>query len=170
MADTLSMDVQAKLSWVFLDGLGLSTIRDESAVEYKQGLSDGTALSEADKIWHDQRTLSSAASETLDLSALTQTLFGSTVTIDLAKVKCIFVKNNSINTGGELLIGDAASNAFEAPFANTAGGLVEVGPNSPLLLANLLDGWSVGSDVNLKIANTGSADITYDIVIVGTSV
>ncbi len=169
MADTLSLDVQAKLSWVFLDDLDLSTIKDDSALEFKQSVLDGTGAGQADKMWHDRRTLSSATSETLDLSALTNTLFGSPITTNLAKVKCIFVKNRSTNTGDELAIGDAAANAFVAPFANAAGGLVEVGPNSPLLLANLVDGWSVGSNVNLKIENTGTADITYDIVIVGTS-
>jgi len=170
MADTLSLDVQAKLSWVFLDGLDLSTIKDDSALEFKQSVADGTAAGQADKIWHDQRMLSAATSETLDLSTLTNTLFNSTITINLARVKCIFIKNRSTNAGDELAVGGAATNAFEAPFANAAGGLVEVGPNSPLLLANLLDGWSVGSNVNLKIANTGTADITYDIVIVGTSI
>lgn len=169
MADTLSLDVQARLAWVFLDGLDLSTVQDDSALEFKLSLSDGTGANEADKIWHDRRTLSASASETLDLSALTHTLFGSTVTIDLAKVKCLFIKNRATSPGDELVIGGAASNAFEVPFGNVAGGVVAVGPNSPLLLANLTDGWTVGSDVNLKIANTGSGDITYDIVIVGTS-
>lgn len=169
MADTLSLDIQARLAWVFLDGLDLSTVQDDSALEFKQSITDGTGANEADKIWHDRRTLAASASETLDLSGLTHTLFGSTVTIDLAKVKCLFIKNLATSPGEELLAGGAASDAFEVPFGNVAGGVVEVGPNSPLLLAHLLDGWTVGSDVNLKIANTGSGDITYDIVIVGTS-
>ena len=72
--------------------------------------------------------------------------------------------------GDKLAVGGAVANAFETPFANAVGGLVEVGPNSPLLLASLIDGWSVGGNVNLQVANTGTANITYDIVIVGTSI
>jgi hypothetical protein len=87
MADTLTAQIKASLNWLFQESLDLATVNDDARLEYDKSFADGTAADQADKIWHDSRTLASGASDDLDLNALTNTIFGSTVTINMAKVK-----------------------------------------------------------------------------------
>ncbi|MCA9100061.1 MAG: hypothetical protein KDA63_02865 [Planctomycetales bacterium] len=171
MADSLAVEIQTRLRWLFSDSLDLSTVADSSGVEYEKNLADGTSVDQVDKIWHDQRTVAATSNDDLDLTALTNSVFGSTITINFAKVKSILVVNTSTTSGDELRVGAAASNAFTAPFNGGATSVVEVGADSALLLSSNKDGWSVtgGSADVLRIANPGGNSITYKIVIVGTS-
>lgn len=171
MADTLTVDLSAKVQWLFSDTLDLSTVSDASSVSYARSLADGTGLDQADKIWHDSRTVSAGANDDLDLTALPQSLFGSVVTIAFSKVKALLVVNMSTVSGEQLRVGGAAANAWSAPFNGVSASLVLVGPDSPLLLANKKDGWTVtaGTGDILRITNPTAAAITYRIVILGTS-
>lgn len=171
MADTLAVDISAKAQWLFSDALDLSTVADASQVSYARSLSDGTGADQADKIWHDSRTLAAGGNDDLDLTALAQTIFGSAISISFSKVKALLVVNTSTTTGDQLRVGGAAANAFSAPFNGVSASLVLVGPDSPLLLANKKDGWTVtaGTGDILRIHNPTANAITYRIVIVGVS-
>ena len=70
MADTLAVDIKTSLSWSFQDQLSLATLFDVSKLEYATSLSDGTGANQADKLWHDQRTLAAVPNEDLDLTNL----------------------------------------------------------------------------------------------------
>ncbi len=171
MADALAVDVRGSIQWLFQEGLDLSTVVDSSKLEFSASLADGTGADQADKVWHDERTIAAASNDELDLNMLTTTIFGSTVTINLAKVKAILVVNLSTNAGDELEVGGAATNPFTGPFNGVASAVVEVGPDSALLLCNKKDGWPVtnGSSDTLRIRNPNAAAVSYRIVIVGTS-
>ncbi|MBI1899747.1 MAG: hypothetical protein HYS13_01375 [Planctomycetia bacterium] len=172
MADTLSVDLKASLSWLFSEGLALSTLNDQAALEFAAAIADGVGDSQADKLWHDSRSVGASASDDLDLTALVSTIFGSSVTINFAKVKAILIVNLSTTAGQVLRVGGAgAGQAFAAPFASDAAGKVEVGPNSCLLLSHQKDGWTVtpGTGDILRVNNPNLAAVTYKIAIVGTS-
>ena len=171
MADTLATTLKVTLDWLFQDALDLTTAVDNSRLEFEKSTTDGTGADQADKIWHDNRTLAGAASDDLDLNALTNSIFGSTVTINFAKVKAIVIKNKSTTAGDELKVGDAATNPFVGPFAGDVDAVVEVGADSVLVLASLKDGWTVtgGSSDVLRINNPNAGSVTYDIVIIGTA-
>lgn len=173
MADTLSVDVKASLHWLFQETLDLATVTDTARLEYARSLADGVSLDQADKLWHDERTLASGASENLDLTALSNSVFGSTVTIGFVRVKALMIVNLATAANEDLAVGGAGSgaNAWHAPFKNDADARVVVGADSTLLWINKKHGWSVinsSSDV-LKIANDGLGSVTYRIAIVGTS-
>jgi hypothetical protein len=170
MSDTLSVDVKASLEWLFQDVDDLTTISDVSKLAFKHSFVDGIAADEADVLWHDERTLAAAANDDLDLTALVRTIFGSVLTVTFAKIKALLVINTQAVAGEDLRIGAAASNAWIGPFGASTHTL-DVPADSSVLLVNRKDGWSVGdgsSDV-LRIANNGTGDITYRIVMVGTS-
>lgn len=171
MADTLAVDLSVKAQWLFSDALDLSTVADASQVSYARSLSDGTGADQADKIWHDSRTVSAGASDDLDMTALPQSIFGGTINISLSKVKALLIVNTSTTTGDQLRVGGAPANSFSAPFNGVAASLALVGPDSPLLLSNKRDGWTVtpGTGDILRIHNPTSNAITYRIVIVGVS-
>ena len=85
MPDTLSLDLKASLTWLFSEGLALSTVNDQAALEFAATLADGTGDSQADKLWHAERTVAAGANDDLDLTALATTVFGSSLTINFAK-------------------------------------------------------------------------------------
>ena len=171
MADTLAMELKTSLTWLFQDTTDLATISDSSKLEYAKSFSDGVTDGQADKLWHDQRAVAAGANDDLDLTDLSQTLFGGSFAISLAKVKAILIVNVSAIAGEDLLVGAAASNAWGGPFDGSQTARVSVPADSALLLLNKHDGWAVtnsSADI-LRIANDGVGAITYKIVIVGTS-
>lgn len=171
MSDTLLIDVKASLAWLLSESLPLSTVVDNAALEYDQALADGTGADEADVLWHDERTLAASSNDDLDLTDLAMAVFGGSVAVDFAKVKAILLVNTSTTSGDVLHVGGAGAAAFSAPFANDDDAVVEVGADSPLLLVNKKDGWTVTASTAhvLRIHNPGANSITYRIVIVGTS-
>jgi hypothetical protein len=170
MSDTLTSEIKASIGWLFQDALDLSTVSDSSQLSYHQTFVDGTNSDQADKIWHDVRTLASGVHEDLTLSALATLLFGSIGAIALAKVKAILLVNTATTAGENLIVGGATSNEWQGPFV-TAGDKLSVPADSCLLLMNKKAGWTVssGSADRLRIANTGAGTITYKIAVLGTS-
>jgi hypothetical protein len=170
MSDTLTAQIKSSLHWLFQESLDLTTVEDDAKLEYDESLADGTSDNQADKVWHDSRTLAAAASDDLDLTSLANTIFGSTVTISFAKFKAVLIVNTSTTTGDDLTVGGAASQEWTAWVA-AAGDKVRVPANSCLLISNKKTGWTVtdGSSDTLRITNTGAGSITYKIAILGTS-
>lgn len=170
MADTLSTEIRAGVSWLFLDSLDLSTVSDASRLEYSVSLADGISNDQADKIWHDQRTLAAGASEDLDLTALSRTLFDGTFTTGVLKVKALMIVNLATTSGYDLTVGGAPAQTWVGPFG-TAADKVKVPADSCLLLVNKKSGWSVtnSSADLLRITNTAAGSVTYNLAIVGTS-
>jgi hypothetical protein len=171
MASALSIDLRASLTWLLQDALELSTITDVSKLDYAASLTNGVAAGQADRIWHDERTLAAAAADDLTLSALASSVFGNAVNVALAKVKALLIVCTTADSGTELTIGNASSHAWVGPFNAGSSQLIVPG-DSAVFLVNKQAGWSVGagsSDV-LRVLNSGSGSATYRIVIVGTSV
>lgn len=168
MAESLAVDVRASLGWLFQDALTLSTVADAAKLDYAASLGGAAENEPADLLWHDERTLAAGASENLTLSALTTTLFGGEVEYAFGVVKGLLVVNLADEAGGDLWIGGAAADAWDAPF-DAADNRAMVPAGSCLLWLNKLVGWSVaaGSADVLKIANAGSAATTYRIVVFG---
>ncbi len=172
MADSLSVDLKASMAWLLAESLDLSTVNDNATLEYSVSIVDGTAADKADLLWHDELVISAVSNDDLDLTALTNTIFGSTVTINFTKVRAILLVNTSTTAGDFLNVGGAgAGSAFDTPFAGDADAKVQVGADSALLLANKKDGWAVtgGTGDILRVHNPGGNSVTYRIAIIGTS-
>jgi len=142
-------------------------------LQFSGNFTNGTGEDQADRLWHDQRTLTTATSEDLDLTALTTTMFANNVSVSLATVRALFVINTATAAGEDLLIGGAgaAGDAWASPMNGDQDAQLVVPAGSMLMLVNKKDDWPVtdGSADQLRIANNGAGDITYKIVIVGTS-
>jgi hypothetical protein len=144
----------------------LATPEDELVLKYEQDFDNGTGADQAQIIFHDQRTLGSSLSESLDLAGgLTHPLGG---TITFTAIKAIIVKGAAANTGN-LRVGAGVSNAFQGPFgASAIGNLVT--PDGLLVhMDPSATGWAVtaGTGDLLRIENLVAASSTYDIIIVG---
>lgn len=168
MAATLTTDIKASLAWLFQDALDLTTIADASRLEFAASLSDGSGNDQANKLWHELRSVAVSSNDDLTLSSLPQTIFGSAVTVALVKVKALLIINTAATAGEDLLVGAAASHPWAAPFGGT-GHQVRVPAGSCLLLVNTKTGWAVsaGSADVLRIANAGTGAISYKLAVVG---
>lgn len=172
MADTLSLDLRASLVWLLTESLDLSNVTDHATLEYKKSVSDGVSFNEADLLWHDERTVSAGSNDDLNLSNLSLTLFGHSVSVTFATVTGVFLVNTNTASGENLLVGGAgAGSAFAGPFNNDADAQVALNADSCLWLVSKVLGWTVtaGTGDVLRIENTTGSDITYKIAIVGTS-
>jgi len=154
-------------SRVLLGWRWVSGGEDNDHLEFYEAFEDGDEDNEANAIWYlEDVTLTSGNSTTYDLTALARTAFGETLTHLFYLVKEIFIVVTS-TTGGTLLVGAAAADEWSEPFG-ADGDIVKVPPDSPLLLANRVGGWSVdSSNKDLKVAASGG-DVTYSIAIIGT--
>lgn len=141
-------------------------------LEYRAAvdLASGTAAGQADKVFHDQRTLSASATEDLDLAGVLLDVFGAAITF--AKIKGLIVKAAAGNTNN-VVLGAAAANPWTALLGAT--GTLTVRPGATVaVFAGAADatGYAVvaGTGDLLKVANSaGGSPVTYDIVLLGTS-
>ena len=102
-----SGSVNVSISLVETNALDLSTPQDTLSISIPRAITSGTGADQCDLMWHDERTLSNGATESLDLNG--GTLTGAFGSITLDKLKGIYVANYS--TENSLKIGGATANA-----------------------------------------------------------
>lgn len=131
--------------------------------------ASGTAANQADRVYHDQRTLTASATENLDLAGSLLDPFNNTITFARIKLLMVYAALGNTNL---VQVGGAASNAFINWVANSSD-IINVRPGGLLLLAAPdVTGYAVtaGTGDILKMTNSaGSTSVTYDIVLVGAS-
>ena len=128
---------------------------------------------QADTKFRKTSGLGAGASVVFDLDALSEFVFGNTVTIAFAKIRAIIIRNLTLASTGRLVVGGNASNAWIGPFG-AANDTIEVPNKGVLILTNptYTPGWPVtaGTGDLLKLANPGAGAVEYEIQIIGTSV
>ena len=145
--------------------LDLNTIRDAVNLTRGVSLANGSGANQADAVFHDNRTLADAATETLDVHDGTLVnAFGDTLT--LTKLKAIYIKNNSAEAN--LLIGGATATQLRIFAAPTDILMLPPGGDF-FMMAPLAAGIDVSVNSDLKIAHdgTGTLSLTYDIIVIG---
>ena len=96
MAEALSLNVVLKMVGTLANALDLSTPVDAFSVDYTKAFASGTGINQANMIWHDQRTLTASAAETLDLAGTLTSCFGTSIVF--TAIKGILVVASSSNT------------------------------------------------------------------------
>ena len=169
MTTTLRSKVEVQLGWTWRDRIGPFVVTDDNRLLSVKELSDGAAAGQADVVWHAAgQTLAAGQSTTLELAALVQSVFNDTILIALARVKAILIVNKNAAGIAFLLVGAAGADEFCAPFG-MLGDTVKVMPASPLLLANLGEGWSVEPGHELLMFQAIGGEVVFDIAILGTA-
>lgn len=172
MPKTLTTTTDVRLQWSHTNtpDSGGPTIKDHNTFILADSIADGTAVDQADLIWHDVRTLAASTSEDIDIAGGITDQFGSALTF--ARIKGFVVRNQTTTVGAILEVGGAASNEWYG-WAGAAGDKAKVGPDGVLYIWNpSADGFAVtaGTADTLKINNSGSASVTYQIILIGASV
>lgn len=165
----LSTKLQMDLAADYTNPLDLATGLTPLRFSRQIALAAGTAAGQADKIWHDERTLAASASEDLDLAGTLVDAFG--VAMTLARVRGLIIYASSANTN-QVIIGNAGSNGWVGPFG-AATHTLSVHPGGLLaLFAPGTNGYAVtaGTGDLLHVANSaGGTPVTYDVVVIGAS-
>lgn len=151
----------------------LSKASDPFSLSIQQALAEGVVANQFNRVFADTRTLASGANERLSM----YNFGGAPVTdpvgqpLTLSRVVLLLIRNKNTTAGNTLVIGnDATSAAWVSPFtANTQTILIEAG-GFLLLVAPSLAAYPVANTTNhlLKILNSGSGSIDYDIVVFGS--
>lgn len=169
------MTLQTKL--VVSLGATLTGVQDLASAEvplslrYAVVLADGSAAGQADRIFHDRRTIAASGSDSLDLAGGLSDPLGASLTF--ARLKLLLIRAAITNTN-QVLVGGAVSNAFTSPFGD-ATDKIKIPPGGTLLLAaGQADatGYTVTASTGdlLLLANSGAgSSVTYDIVLIGAS-
>jgi hypothetical protein len=146
-----------------------TTVTDPLNYKFVDTLATGTGANQADRLFHDQRTLAASANEDLDLAGSLLDAFGDTLTF--ARIKGIVVRAADGNTNN-VVVGAAASNQFVGPFG-AGTHTVAVRPGGVFAIyAPDATGYAVtaGTGDLLRIANSSSGTpVTYDIILIGAS-
>jgi hypothetical protein len=161
---SFSAELVARLGWRWDDGAV-----DDDDLSMIDTFADGTDVEEAEGVWHKEAVaILNGASVTYDLTALTRTVLGQTLSTVFYTIRAILVKNTTAAGEGIVVVGGAASNEWSECFA-ADGDKVQVPRDSVCLLSNRRCGWEVDdTHKNLKLAALGG-DVTFDIAIIGTT-
>lgn len=143
----------------------LSVTKDDLNLSAQEQFTPGTGNNQLDKVFHDVRTLSGGADESLDLAGSLVDSFGAAITF--AKIKVLLIRN--LSTTQTLTVGNGAT-----PFLSWVGAAahtVTIPPKGMLLLVAPLAGFAVTADTGdiLKIANSATNPCDYQIALAGTS-
>jgi hypothetical protein len=126
-------------------------------------VADGTASGQADEAWGLDIPIAGSGSTTIDLQALASIQGNKS----LQKLKVLHIRNLSTTAADKVVVGNAGTNAWTAPF-DAATDTVDVFGSSDLFLTNILTGWTVDATHKLlKIANPGGTSITVRVTIAG---
>lgn len=158
---TLALRIEAALSKV-LDLAPDSAIR--AKVELATILGTGTGAGQMDRVFSDNRSLGSGATEDIDLSGALVDAFGDVCVF--AKVKLLWIRSTPANTVNLIVFGDAAS----VPFLNTAATTSTITPGGVIMLYNPTGYTVTGTTADILQVANGAGTSTYDLLICGTSV
>lgn len=167
MAVTFSGQLKVVLDAEQRNPLDLGSVRDNLLKDFSQVFTNGVGLDQANRMWHDQRTLAASATENLDLAASLVDAFGNTLTF--TRVKAIIVRAVDGNTNSVQVTRPAANGV---PLFMAAGDGIALTPGAAFVAifpdANGI-AVTAGTGDLLTITNSaGGTPVTYDIVIIGT--
>ncbi len=168
MALALTSSFQLALTWLYTNAVDLSTATESKTLTINDSLASGNSLDQANRIFSDQRTLASSASDSLDLYGSLTDGFGTT--LNFSRIAGILIQNTSTTAGDYLSVGNG-TNGIASCFGN-ANDIIKIQPNGLVFLwAPSAAGYAVvdtSADV-LKILNSGANSITYNIVLIGSA-
>lgn len=155
----------------YATALDLATATVPLLKTYAATLQTGTGAGQADRIFHDQRTLTASSTEDLNLTGVLTDAFG--VALTFVKLKAIIIAAAAGNTNN-VLVGGVA-NGVASFLSPAATGIITLRPGATFaIFAGAADaaGYAVTpATANLlHVANSAAGtSVIYDVIVIGTS-
>ncbi len=168
MTTALAGKITFKMAWDYVDSMDLADTTNDLDIDWSDTIANGTGKDQADWIWHDTRTAAGAVDD-IDLNATLSDAFG--VSLDLVKVKGIFIQNTDETVGYDLAIGAAVATPLGGWVSDAASDELVIGAGGFFALWNpSAAGYACGAAASdILRVDPGANTIIYNIVIVGTS-
>lgn len=181
MASVLtSASFTVNCAWQYDKALDLTTIDDtlSSLAITAASLTTGPGLNQGNQLWHDRRTLASAATETIDLydfaidagSAQNDSLGNA---LAMVRIKVLLIYNRSTTAGENFtLFGEGTTAAWNSLLNGSDTAKAVLGPGGVFLVTNpSAAGMAVADTTNhlLKVENSGSGSNDFDIIVIGAN-
>lgn len=164
LSSTLTIRAVATLS----NALDLATASVPLDKTYRFQMSSGIGANQADKIFHDTRTLAASGTEDLDLAGVLTDPLG--VTLTFAKVKALIFTAAAGNSNNVQVTRSAANGV---PWLLAAGDGIALRPGATFAwISPDATGVAVtaGTGDLITVTNSaGSTSVTYDVIVIGTS-
>lgn len=164
----LTAELRLSLTGKHTSALDLGSAELPFTLAHAVSLINGTAAGAADRVFTDTRTLAASATEDLDLAASLVDAFGAAITF--AKIKAIAIKAAVGNTNN-VNVQRAAANGV--PLFLAAGDGLALPPGFSFAWLGSGAGVAVTAGTGDLLTLTNGAagtPVSYDIVIIGTSV
>lgn len=165
----LDSSVSLSVSGLLTSALDFTTVSAPVLRTYQQLLTDGAGANQANRLFHDQRTLAASANEDLDLAGVLLDPFGAAITF--ARIRGLIVAAAAANTNN-VIVGGAAATQFVS-WVGAATHTVTVRPGGFLaLFAPDATAYvtAAGATDFLRIANSGAGStVTYDVILLGSA-
>lgn len=150
---------------VLTNTAGVSLVSVPIGTIQNVNLTPGTGSGQADLQWSHSGILTSST-VTFDLTALV----GVNGTVNMARVKFIYIKNLATSDTFSLILGNASPNGWSGPFDAATDTFTIPASGEFLAAGPLITGWITGgSNKNIKL-DSGAHTVSYSIVIVGCSI
>lgn len=179
MSESLSLSLTAQLSALLANPSALDSPQDYLYLPQliNVSLASGTGAGQANQLFRTQRTLAGSAVDSVSVYnfAFNGGAAGSDPlgeALAMLHVKMIIVQNLAPAESDELqLFGDGTSAAWTSPVGSNTDLVQLYGGASLVLFDTIGVGYPVVSPTNhlLKIHNVGSASVTYNLIVVGTT-
>lgn len=164
LSASMKLTVSASLS----RALDLVTAQSPMVKSALLAFSDGAGANQADRVFHDTRTIAASGNEDLDLAGSLTDVYGQTITF--ARIKGVIIIASSGNTNN-VNVSRPASNGVPLFLAASDGLAVKPGGffawGSPDASGVAV---TAGTGDLLNIANSGgTTGVTYDVIIIGAA-
>lgn len=163
MADSVTGTLRVWIDITTERALDLTTTKDALAYHHTDTLTDGDGADEANRCWHDSRTLAGGANETIDITDPGDDALGRTLT--LTRIVALIIQNTGTVS---IKLEPGASDGWTGAFADDITPIVAGG--TVAFIAPSTAGYAVAAgNKNIKITNLDGADgAAYDIIILGS--
>ena len=164
----LTTKLTTELDATLTDVLDLATAAAPITYRQQFKLASGVGLGQADKLWHDQRTINASATDPIDLAGALVDALGDVVVF--ARIKAIIVAAAAANVNNVNVVRDGANGV---PLFLAAGDGIGVQPGGLFVwvaptAAGVIVTAGTGDLLNM-VNSGGGSSVTYDVIIIGAS-
>ncbi|HVJ72044.1 MAG TPA: hypothetical protein VM531_11165 [Sphingomicrobium sp.] len=161
---TFTGSIRVKVDTDLINAGDFSSGKDQLRLTLESLFANGTGLGQANNVYSKRRTLTTGASEDLDVSGSLTNLFGTSLVF--TKIKAIAIQSLAANTTN-LTVSRPANGL---PFLSAVGDALVLTPGGIFVFVDpSAAGVAVtgGSADLINVANAAGASASYDVVIVG---
>jgi len=157
-----------ELDATLTDVLDLATAAAPIAYRQQYKLASGVGFNQADKLWHDQRTVVASATDTIDLAGALVDALGDVVVF--ARIKAVIVTAAPANVNNVNVVRDGTNGV---PLFLALGDGIGVQPGGMFAwvaptAAGVVVTAGTGDLLNM-VNSAGGSSVTYDVIIIGAS-